>query len=140
MLEIDTSSEFGARVLRRLNDEHVIWLTTVRETGQPEPSPVWFLWDGETFLIYSQPNTVKLRNIAARPRVSLNFDTRSGGDDVVVFAGEARIAEEEPPLTAVPAYLEKYKDSIPGTGMTPESMAASYSVPIRVTPTKVRGF
>ena len=138
--ELDTSSDFGARVARRLADEHIIWLTTVRENGQPEPSPVWFVWDGATFLIYSRPHTPKLRNIAARPRVSLNFDTNESGDDVVVFTGEAQIAEAEPSVLQVPSYLEKYKDGIPGIGMTPESYAAAFSVPIRVTPTKVRGF
>jgi PPOX class probable F420-dependent enzyme len=139
-VNLDTSSEFGARVLRRLQNEQIIWLTTVRENGLPEPSPVWFVWDGETFLIYSRPDTPKLRNIAARPRVSLNFNTDAGGGDVVVFAGEARIADEEPPVTQVPAYLEKYKEGIPTIGMTPETYSAAYSVPIRVRPTKVRGF
>ena len=138
MLNLDTSTEFGARVMRRLAEERVIWLTTVREDGQPEPSPVGFVWDGTTFLIYSQPDTPKVRNIAARPRVSLHFDTDASGGDVVVFAGEARIAAEEPPLDRVPAYVEKYREAISATGMTPESAAASYSVPIRVRPTKVR--
>ena len=140
MLNLDPSSEFGARVLRRLAQEGIIWLTTVRANGQPEPSPVWFVWDGETFLIFSRPDTPKLRNIAARPRVSLNFNTNASGGDVVVFAGEARIANDEPSVLDVPAYLVKYKDDIPRIGMTPETYAAAYSVPIRVRPMKVRGF
>lgn len=140
MFELDTSTDLGARVARRLVQEQVIWLTTVREDGRPEPSPVWFLWDGETFLIYSRPNTLKLRNIAVRPHVSLSFNSTETGGDVVVFAGEARIAEGAPPATDVPAYLEKYGQGIANIGMTPEGFAAAYSVPIRVTPSKVRGF
>lgn len=140
MLNLDPSSEFGARALRRLQHEHIVWLTTVSQNGQPEPSPVWFVWDGETFLIHSRPNTPKVRNIAARPRVSLNFNTNAGGGDVVVFAGEARIAGEEPSVLQVPAYLEKYGAGITRIGMTPVSYAAAYSVPIRIVPTKVRGF
>ena len=31
-------------------------MTTVRSDGQPQTVPVWFLWDDEGFLIYSQPN------------------------------------------------------------------------------------
>jgi PPOX class probable F420-dependent enzyme len=140
MFTLDTSTDFGARVARRLAEEEVVWLTTVRENGQPEPSPVWFLWDGSEFLIYSQPNTTKLANIAARPRVSLSFNSTATGGDVVVFAGEARIIPDEPAATDVPAYLDKYRAGITTIGMTPEGFASSYSVPIRVAPAKVRGF
>lgn len=139
MLNLDPTSEFGARALRRLQHEHVIWLTTVSQNGQPEPSPVWFVWDGETFLTYSQPNAPKVRNIASRPLVALNFNTDALGDDVVVVTGDARISNEDPPLDQVPAYMDKYRDVWP-SGMTPAATAAEYSAAIRVRPTKVRGF
>ncbi len=42
MLNLDTSTEFGARVARRLGDEHIVWLTTVRRDQAPQPSPVRF--------------------------------------------------------------------------------------------------
>ena len=74
-MEIDTSTEFGARVEQRLADERIIWLVTTDREGAPQPSPVWFIWDGESALMYSQPNTPKLRNIEANPRVSLHFNS-----------------------------------------------------------------
>ena len=43
---IDESTEFGARVARRLREETVVWLTTVTPSGAPLPRPVGFLWDG----------------------------------------------------------------------------------------------
>jgi PPOX class probable F420-dependent enzyme len=135
---IDLSTEFGARVARRLEQETVIWLTTVRADSTPQPSPVWFLWDGTTMLMYSRPDTPKLRNIAAQPRVALNFDSDGQGGDIVVFTGEARI-EDAPPANEVPTYLDKYQSSIASIGMTPESFARTYSVAIRVMPTSVRG-
>ena len=58
-MELDLNTEFGARVERRLREEIVIWLTTVRTDLTPQPSLVWFLWDAETMLIYSKPNTPK---------------------------------------------------------------------------------
>ena len=45
--KIDTTTDFGAHVAKHLADDQVVWLTTVRANGIPEPSPVWFLWDGE---------------------------------------------------------------------------------------------
>lgn len=137
---IDFSTEFGARVHQRLQQEELIWLTTVRADGTPQPSPVWFYWDGQTLLIYSQPNKPKLRNIAQNPTVALNFNSDADGGDIVVITGQARIEENGPAATDVTPYLEKYRDAIQGIDMTPEAMAQSYSVVIRITPTSVRGF
>ena len=50
-MKIDTQSEFGKRAARRLKDELIYWLVTTAPDGTPQPSPVWALWDGETFLI-----------------------------------------------------------------------------------------
>ena len=67
-MELDTTTEFGAHVARRLRDELIGWLVTVSPRGRPQPSAIWFLWDGaSSLLIYSQPDAPKLRNIAANP-------------------------------------------------------------------------
>jgi len=136
---LDTTTGFGARAERRLREEIIIWLTTVGPDRTPQPSPVWFLWDGETFLIYSKPNTPKLRNIARNPRVALNLDGDGRGGNIVVITGEARVAPDAPPATAVPAYLAKYQEQIARNWKTPEGFAREYSEPIRVTPSKLRG-
>jgi PPOX class probable F420-dependent enzyme len=139
MTLIDTATPFGSRVARRLAEEVVIWLTTVRADGAPLPSPVWFLWDGTSALVYSRPDTPKLRNIGARPLVALNFDGDRAGGDIIVLTGRAEIDPSAPPADQHPAYLAKYRNGIAGIGMTPESFAAAYSVALRVTPTSVRG-
>lgn len=138
---IDMSTDFGARVSRRLQDERIVWLTTVRANGQPEPSPVWFHWDGESFVIFSQPNTVKLRNIAKRPKVCLSLNSDAYGGDVVIITGEAIIVPDLRAADAFPALVEKYRENldIPGSVST-EQFTREYSVAIRVTPTGLRGF
>ncbi|HVC35330.1 MAG TPA: TIGR03667 family PPOX class F420-dependent oxidoreductase [Chloroflexota bacterium] len=136
---IDVNTEFGARVERRLRQDVVIWLTTVQADGTPQPTPVWFLWNGQSFVIYSQPNQAKLRNIARDPRVALNLDGNGRGGDIVVFTGAAAVDPSIPPANQDPAYLDKYRVEIQRINMTPETFARSYSVPIRVTPTKLRG-
>jgi PPOX class probable F420-dependent enzyme len=136
---IDLKSEFGRRVARRLREEQVIWLTTVGSDNTPQPRPVWFFWDGETFLIYSQPNAHKLRHIARNPKVALNLDSDGQGGDIVVFTGEAHIAENALPANEAVEYAEKYQEGIVDLGMSPEDFAHSYSVAVRVTPTNLRG-
>jgi len=136
----DPSTPYGARVERRLSQEQVIWLTTVSHNGTPQPNPVWFLWDGETILIYSMPTAAKVHNIRRTPRVALHFDSGESGEDVVVIAGTAVLDDTAPPVHRNPAYQAKYQVGIKNIEMTPESMSATYNTAIRVKPDKVRGF
>jgi PPOX class probable F420-dependent enzyme len=140
MLTIDTSTSFGSRIARQLDDEVVIWLTTVAKSGTPEPTPVWFLWHGDEILIASQPDKAKLRNISARPRASANFNATHSGGEVGVLTGAAVIDEKGFSDEERAAYNAKYDKPIAGLGMTPEQFHDSYSVLIRITPDKLRGF
>jgi PPOX class probable F420-dependent enzyme len=133
-------SDFGRRVERRLREDVVAWLTTVRRDGLPQPSPVWFLWDGSgELLIYSRPGTQKLRNLARGPLVSVHLDGDGRGGDIVVVSGAARIAEDAPPADSLPEYVEKYAPGFARIGMTARQFAQSYSVGIRVRATGLRG-
>lgn len=136
---IDPNTSFGARVVRRLSEERIIWLATVDQNQMPQPSPVWFYWDGESFLIYSRPDQPKLRNITRNPNVALHFDGDGRGGDIIIFTGEARIDESAPPANKVAEYAAKYREGFTRINMTAESFAATYSVAIRVKPLKLRG-
>jgi PPOX class probable F420-dependent enzyme len=139
-VQIDRSTPFGARVHDRLRNERLAWLTTVGADGTPHPKPVWFLWEPDgSILIYSRPNTAKLRHIAANPRVSLNLDGDRNGGDIVVITGSAALDSVAPPANAVPAYVEKYRAGFLRIGMTADTFAAAYSVAIRLTPEKLSG-
>lgn len=133
------STPFGERVTRRLRDDHLIWLTTVGADGTPQPNPVWFLWDGETMLIYSLPDAARIAHLERNSRVSLNFDGNGQGGDIIVITGEARISPEDPPGDQNAAYVDKYRDFITRGFQTPANFAAQYSLPIRITLSKVRG-
>ena len=135
-----SSTPFGERVERRLREEKIIWLTTTGADGTPQPNPVWFLWDGDSFLVYSLPDAARLPHIQRTPRVALHFDGNGKGGDIVVFTGEARVSQDDPPADQLPVYVEKYKDFIARSFGTPADFAAKYSVALRITPTKVRGF
>ena len=118
---IDLSTDKGARVAARLRDELVAWLVTVARDGTPVPTPVWFWWDGETLLVYSQPDKPKLRNIATNPRVALALRTDELGDDLAVITGEAAVDEAAPAALELPQYIEKYTEEIARLGSDPSS-------------------
>lgn len=136
----DPSTDFGARVARRLRDEHVAWLTVVDGAGRPQPAPIWFLWDGASALIYSAGGAKRLDHIRANPHGSVHFDGDGQGGDVVVLTGDVVGAPDAPAVPANPEYLAKYGDRIAGGPWgTPEVFAETYSVPLRFTPARVRG-
>lgn len=132
----DTAKPQNAHVEERLQTEPIIWLTSVRADGRPHLVPVWYYWDGSTVLIFSQPNNQKIRNLRHNPNVMLALEAKDGGDDVVLFEGKAELLQQ-PSAQVLPAgYEQKYAEGIKNIGMTKEQMVASYSQPIRITPTK----
>ncbi|MGI5127117.1 TIGR03667 family PPOX class F420-dependent oxidoreductase [Pseudonocardia sp. CA-107938] len=137
----DPSTEFGARVAKRLDDEVVAWLTVVDSSGVPQPAPVWFLWDGESALIYSRRDARRLAHLATRPQVALHLNSSASGGDIVVLTGEITVDSAAPAPQDNPPYLAKYGDRIAnGSWRTPEVFAETYGVPLRFTPRRVRGF
>ena len=114
------------------------WLITVAADGTPVPTPVWFWWDGSSIVVYSQRDKPKLRHIAANPRVSLAMRTDELGDEITVITGEAVVDPSLPSADQVPDYVAKYDALITRLGADPASFAGEYSVPIRITPTKLR--
>jgi PPOX class probable F420-dependent enzyme len=140
MILPDPATPFGERVAQRLREELVIWLTTTGADGTPQPAPVWFLWEGERFLIYTLANAKRLAHIERNPRVALNFDGDGTGGDIIVFTGVARQAPDMAPADQHPAYAEKYRGLIVEEFQTAEKFARGYPVALRITPTKVRGF
>jgi len=136
----DPSTEFGARVARRLDEEVVAWLTVVDGAGTPQPAPIWFLWDGESALIYSLTGAKRLTHLRARPRVALHLNGDGQGSDIVVLTGEIVDAPGAPPVADNPAYFAKYGERITSGWGSAEAFDAQYSVPLRFTPRRVRGY
>jgi PPOX class probable F420-dependent enzyme len=118
-------------VQSRLKNEIVIWLVTAGRDRKPQAVPVWFVWDGKSFLIYAQPG-IKVRHVRANPYVELHLNSDPVGDDVVRVSGYATIPKSQPPAYREPAYVRKYRDQIEGLGMTVESFADQYPYPIRI--------
>jgi PPOX class probable F420-dependent enzyme len=125
------------KIRRRLETELIIWLATVNPDGRPLVVPVWFLWDANSFLIYSLPG-LKVQNIERSPKVELHLNSTADGDDVVRIDGAARIPKRQPPAFRVPAYVKKYAALIKSYGWTPESFSADYRIPIRIDAEKIR--
>jgi PPOX class probable F420-dependent enzyme len=134
----DPTTKAGARTIERLDGELIGWLTTLNPDGQPQSSPIWFLWvDGEV-LIYSGKRAPRNDNVAARSLVSFNLNTDAIGGDVVTMEGDALVDLTYAPADQVPAYVAKYQGLLDDYGWTPAYFAAEYPLAIRVRPTRWR--
>jgi len=138
MTILDQAKPAHAAAGGRLQSEPIIWLTTVTPSGQPQSTPVWFLWRDGQFLIYGAKNGPKNESIEANPHVSLHLEGNGRGGANVIFEGDARIDPDGPRADAVPDYVEKYRGFIDSYGWTPASFSDDYPHVIRVPPTRAR--
>jgi len=135
---MDTTTDLAAaRVDRFLREEPVVWLSTVRPDGAPHLVPTWFAWDGATIEIRSKPGAQKVRNLRTDGRAMLAIGDAEADFDVSLLEAGASL-EQERPLS--PTFVAKYAARIESLGLTQAQFATTYSLTIRLTPTKALGW
>lgn len=55
---------------KRLEDEKIVWISTVKPDGSPHLTPVWFIWEDGFIFICIQWESVKARNILKNSAVA----------------------------------------------------------------------
>ena len=137
-MEIDTSTDFGARATRHLEGDRIIWLTTVGPHGTPQPSPVWFLWDGDTVLIYS---SLRPQNCAISTGILVSVCTSTAPRAAATWS----LSPATPGSMLAPtcqresSLCRQVCGGLRDIGMTPDAFAQAFSVAIRVRPRSLRG-
>ena len=121
-----------------LERDVVAWLTTVAPDGRVQSSLISFLHDGPGVFFYSEPNTLKLRNIGHSPLVSFHLQSDAYGDHSLIIEGTAAVDITIPPLDAHERYVAKYREPHEHWGLDFTNTALDFSVPIRIRPTRVR--
>ncbi|WP_017599908.1 pyridoxamine 5'-phosphate oxidase family protein [Nocardiopsis lucentensis] len=89
----------------RLRSARNAWMCTSRPNGSPHLTPVWFAHVRDRWWVSTGPGTVKARNIAADPRVSLALED---GDEPVVAEGTATVHTDAFPADVVAAFRDRY--------------------------------
>jgi len=90
---------------RRLYDESIVWLSTVRPDGTPHVTPVWFVYEIGTWWIGCNANSMKARNCRSRAAVALALED---GRAPVVAEGRAMVRTADFPLRITDAFARKY--------------------------------
>ena len=81
--------------------------------------------------IYSKQGA-RVRNITSNPRVALNFGGDGRGGDVVILSGIAEIDASAPSADKNAAWVAKYAADWESGGMTAESFAQRFCVPLQI--------
>ncbi len=77
-----------------------------RDQGGPQLTPVWYLWDGASFLFSTSKDRAKYGNIKRHPDISLIVDDLQAHNYVVAY-GRAEIFEQDI-AERTRAIVEKY--------------------------------
>jgi PPOX class probable F420-dependent enzyme len=98
--------------------------------------PIWFSWDGERVLIASKPHAKKVANLRSNPRVMLALGEPDQDFDVGLLEGVAEILDA-PAADVLPVdHLRKYREQMAEIGLSQEEFLTTYSLVIRVRPTR----
>jgi PPOX class probable F420-dependent enzyme len=129
------------RVERRLRSEPVVWLSTTDERGFPHIVPIWYVWDGEAFLIFSKPHARKVRAVRRNSRVALalgeprdDFDVQLVEGHATVLARRAAEVLDDPSIGR--EHARKYAAELFALGIDRAEYATTYSAVVRIVPTR----
>jgi uncharacterized protein len=95
-------------VLADLGHERFVSLTTFRPSGEPVPTPVWILPDGQALVVSTPSGAAKLKRIRNDPRVALQPCDRRGTVDAStpLLEGTAEIITDSAASAAVSRRLQ----------------------------------
>ena len=88
-------------------------LATNREDGWPHVTPIWYVWEGDRFVLTLGKSRRHLRNIARDPKVTLCVDEDPRTTDLtkspqaVVCFGLARLHDDDPTVRDVTTKVEE---------------------------------
>jgi PPOX class probable F420-dependent enzyme len=83
------------KIAEFLAEPHLADLVTLMADGAPHVAPVWYSWDGESYVVLAEPSTVKIRNIRGDARVAMSIASRQAPYSYVLVQGKATITETD---------------------------------------------
>ena len=98
--------------VERLARARLYWFSTVRADGRPHAMPAWAVWLDGGLYFDGSPETLRLRNLAARP--DLVVQVQDVGEEVVILEGqglEAAKPSTELGQRLAEAFAAKYGES-----------------------------
>jgi PPOX class probable F420-dependent enzyme len=94
-----------------LRSRAVAFVATIGRRGEPQVTPLWFLWDGERVRISLVEGRQKLRNLRRDPRVAVTIADPARPTFYLELRGRVDELVPDPELVLERAVAEKYAGS-----------------------------
>ncbi len=113
------------RLFEKLTTAEAVWFGSTRPDGRAHLAPIWHVWHNQRAYVVTQPNSVRARNIALQPAVSLALPDPMS---VLIVEGTAQPVPEQV-ADLRPLFRAKFNWDI--------ATDADYGLIIEVTPRKI---
>jgi general stress protein 26 len=114
-----------AHLIEKFTNAEACWFSSTRPDGRAHLAPIWHVWHAGRIYIVTQSTSVRARNIAKQPAVSLALPDPM---NVLIVEGTARVSSEQKEALQ-PLFKSKYDWEL--TNDDP------YNQIIEVTPRKI---
>jgi PPOX class probable F420-dependent enzyme len=94
-----------------LRSRAVAFVSTIGKRGEPQTTPLWFLWDGERVRVSLPEGRQKLRNLRRDPRISVVIADPARPTFYLELRGRVDELVPDPDLALERAVAEKYAGS-----------------------------
>lgn len=127
-------AELSPEAKKFLEGRHFGKIATLRKSGSPHVTPIWYMYEGGRLIINTTTDRVKYRNIERDPRVCFLIDD---GYPYVMIEGRARIATERDPKKDIEALAIRYTGEEAGRKSARERYWKMDRVSIEIIPERV---
>ena len=102
-------SRLSDSIKQTLQSRHYATLATHNEDGTIHTTPVWYLFENNTFYVGSNSSSRKTKNVVARPNATIMIDVRRpGGESWVYASGRVKILEGDSAREITSKILRRY--------------------------------
>lgn len=123
-----------------LNDGHTLILATIRKSGEPFLTPIWYVYHDGAFFIRTPAKSAKVQHIKRDPRVCCLLEEGEKWIDLkaAVLSCHAEIEEDDETCkTIARKFGAKYAEFTPNLESTPKATTEHYSsktATVKLTP------
>lgn len=102
---MNAGPELSQETLEKLNQATNIWFASVRSDSRPHLTPVWFVYYAFHLYVSIDPKSIKNRNLASNPNVSLALED---GSHPLICEGQAAFIQQPYSSEIVALFQKKY--------------------------------
>lgn len=128
------SMELNQKALEFIGRPLFAKLATVKKSGAPHVTPVWYTYDEGKFVVNFRGDRLKLKNIANEPRVALLIDDAYS---YVLVQGRVATAEGRDPQEDIKALAIRYRGKEEGEKEWQDVYSKQTRVSMTITPQKI---